>query len=273
MWYNLRNPIIQNYSAGYEQARRNIEIEEEKTARIKREQLEELRRKEKRPLSGSGSGKRAGESSIMGGASARSRPYTITQRPQQFQHSRAQPQRPPFPERQREFRHMAAYPYHNTSRVVNAINPRTGRPSQPPPVPARDEFHDSRAVQLIDQSSTYKQYTPLKISMEELYEKIEGRCLLYPPAPVTKPTHKRDQGMFCKFHDTHGHTIGQCRDLKNQVENLVRNRYLDEYVDGAFPIIKSQYMLGGGTERNLKREQPIIRVIARGPNWLEIRTG
>ena len=82
LWYNLRNPIIQSYSAGHEQATRDIEIEEEKTARIKSEQLEELRRKEKRTLSGSGSGKRAGESSVMGGISARSRSYLVTQRPQ-----------------------------------------------------------------------------------------------------------------------------------------------------------------------------------------------
>ena len=34
-----------------------MEIEEEKTARIKSEQLEKLRRKENRILSGSGSGK------------------------------------------------------------------------------------------------------------------------------------------------------------------------------------------------------------------------
>ena len=74
LWYNLRSPIIQNYSAGYEQAKRDIEIEEEKTAKIKSEQLEELRRKEKRTLGGSGPGKRAGESSTMGGISARSRP-------------------------------------------------------------------------------------------------------------------------------------------------------------------------------------------------------
>ena len=65
---------------------RDIEIEEEKTTRIKSEQLEELGRKEKKILTGSRSGKRAGEPSIMGGASAWARPYPITQRPQQFQH-------------------------------------------------------------------------------------------------------------------------------------------------------------------------------------------
>ncbi len=62
---------------------------------------------------------------------------------------------------------------------------------------------------------------------------------MYPPVSVTKPAHKRDKDRFCNFHDTHCHTIGQCRDLKNQVEDLVRNRYLDEYVDGAFPVIES----------------------------------
>ncbi|KAH9723690.1 Receptor-like protein 18 [Citrus sinensis] len=81
LWYNLRSPLVQNYSVGYEQAKRDIEIEEEKLARIKSEQLEELRRKEMRTPSGSGSGKRAGESSMMDAVSARSRPYPMAQRP------------------------------------------------------------------------------------------------------------------------------------------------------------------------------------------------
>ncbi len=55
LWYNLRNPAIQSYSAGYEQAKRDIEIEGDKMTRIKSEQLEELRRKKKRILSGNGS--------------------------------------------------------------------------------------------------------------------------------------------------------------------------------------------------------------------------
>ena len=101
--------------------------------------------------------------------------------------------------------------------------------------------------------------------MEELYERIEERGLLYPPAPVTKPVHRRDKSRFCKFHDTHGHTISQCRDLKTQVEDLVRNRYLDEYVDEVFPILESQSTKRNGDERNIEREQPVIRVITRGP--------
>ena len=245
----MRSSIVQNYSTGYEQAKRDIKIEEEKTARIKSKQLEELGRKKKRTLNGSGSGKRAGESLVMGGISARSRPYLITQRPQQFQHNRTQPQRPPFPERQREFQQMAAHPYHNAPRALHAVNSRAGRPNQLPAIPTRDD----------------KQYTPSKVSLEELYERINRRGLLYPPAPVTKPAHKYDKSRFCKFHDTHGHTINQCRDLKTQVKDLVRNRYLDEYVDGVSPIIESQYTLDDGVERSLEREQRTIRVIAGGP--------
>ncbi|XP_015382951.1 uncharacterized protein LOC107175733 [Citrus sinensis] len=88
--------------------------------------------------------------------------------------------------------------------------------------------------------------------------------MLYPPAPITKPAHRRDKSRFCKFHDTHGHTISQCRDLKIQVEDLVRNRYLDEYVDGVSPVIESQYTWDEGVEKSLKREKPTIRVIAGG---------
>ena len=45
----------------------------------------------------------------------------------------------------------------------------------------------------------------------------------------------------------------------------MRNRYLDEYVDGAFPVTESQYTLGDGIKRNVEREQPTIRVIVGGP--------
>ncbi|XP_024036872.1 uncharacterized protein LOC127898770 [Citrus sinensis] len=151
------------------------------------------------------------------------------------------------------------------ARTLHTANARTGRSGQLRSISARDDIHDSRAVQLIDQSLAYRQYTPLKISMEELYEMIEGRGLLFPPAPIIKPTHRRDKSRFCKFYDTHGHTISKCRDLKIQVEDLVRNRYLDEYVDGVSPVVESQYTRDEGVERGLEREQPTIHVIAGGP--------
>ena len=124
----------------------------------------------------------------------------MAQRPQQLQHSRALPPHPPFPERQREFRQLVAHPYHNAPRALHTANSRVGRLDQLPIISARDDIHDSRSIQLIDQSLAYRQYTPLKVPMEELYERIEGRGLLYPPTPITKSAHRRDKSRLCKFH-------------------------------------------------------------------------
>ena len=66
----MRSPAIQTYSAAYKQAKRDIEIEEEKAARIKTDQLEGLRRKEKRALPRNGPIKRKdyhASGSVVGG--------------------------------------------------------------------------------------------------------------------------------------------------------------------------------------------------------------
>ena len=92
---------------------------------------------------------------------------------------------------------------------------------------------------MIDQNQDYGQYTSLKMPLDEVYEAIKDRGLLYLPAPITKLPSRRDRGRYCKFHGTHGHTTAECRDLKTQVEDLVRNRYLDHFIDGTFPIVAS----------------------------------
>lgn len=54
LWYNIRSPVVQSYSTAYEQAKRDIEIDEEKTTTIKIDQLEGLRKKEKKVSARSG---------------------------------------------------------------------------------------------------------------------------------------------------------------------------------------------------------------------------
>ena len=104
----------------------------------------------------------------------------------------------------------------------------------------------------------------MKMPLDEVYEAIKDRGLLYLLAPITKLPSRRDRGRYCKFHGTHGHTTADCRDLKTQVEDLVRNRYLDEFIDGTFPMVASTSE-GEQRDRNLRREQPAVRVIAGGP--------
>ena len=84
MWYNLRSPAIQSYFVAYKQVKRDMEIEEEKTARIKTDQLEELRRKEKKVLVGSEPIKRKDHHALGGGAGSRVASYQPHQRPPQY---------------------------------------------------------------------------------------------------------------------------------------------------------------------------------------------
>ncbi|KAH9750796.1 Ribonuclease H [Citrus sinensis] len=224
LWYNLRSPAIQTYAAAYEQAKRDIEIEEEKAARIKIDQLEGLGRKEKKALPGNGPIRRRDHQASGNGAGGRVIAYQPHQSPPQYQRSRAQPPRSPAREPWR--RHDSSYGAHQHS-------------------------HGSRGSRP-------------EMSLDEVYEAIKDRGLLYLPAPITKLPSMRDRGRYCKFHGTHGHTTADCRDLKTQVEDLVRNRYLDEFVDGTFPMVASTSE-GEQSDRNLRREQPAVRVIAEGP--------
>ncbi|XP_024043173.1 uncharacterized protein LOC112099890 [Citrus clementina] len=117
---------------------------------------------------------------------------------------------------------------------------------------------------MIDQNQDYGRYTSLKIPLDEVYEAIKDWGLLYLSALITKLPDKRDRKRYCKFHGTHGHTTAECRDLKTQVKDLVRNRYLDEFIDGTFPMVASTYE-GEQSDRSLRREQPTVRVIVGGP--------
>lgn len=91
-------------------------------------------------------------------------------------------------------------------------------------------------MQMIDQSHTFQQFTLLKVPLEEIHHMIKDLGLLHPSTQITKAPNKLDGSIFCKFHNTNGHTIAQCRDLKNQVEDFVRNRYLDDFIEGSHPV-------------------------------------
>ncbi|XP_075659087.1 uncharacterized protein LOC142628951 [Castanea sativa] len=41
---------------------------------------------------------------------------------------------------------------------------------------------------------------------------------------------KRNRSMYCRFHRNHGHDTDECFDLKQQIENLIRQRKLRNFL-------------------------------------------
>ena len=173
MWYNLRSPAIQSYSAAYEQAKRDIEIDEKKTARIKTDQLEGLRRKEKRALPGNEPIKRKDHHAPSDGAGGRVTSYQPHQRPPQYQRSRMQPPRSPARDSWRRHDQTYNHPYQHPTLAHHSHGVRTSRPEAPVPPPVQNGTHRERAMYMIDQSQSYGRYTFLKVPVDKVYETIK----------------------------------------------------------------------------------------------------
>ncbi|XP_016500679.2 uncharacterized protein LOC107819112 [Nicotiana tabacum] len=50
------------------------------------------------------------------------------------------------------------------------------------------------------------------------------------PKPMKYDASKRDPNLWCKYHGTHGHKIGDCRHLREEVEKLLKNGHIREFL-------------------------------------------
>ncbi|KAL0421006.1 UNVERIFIED_CONTAM: hypothetical protein Slati_3123500 [Sesamum latifolium] len=73
-------------------------------------------------------------------------------------------------------------------------------------------------------------YTPLTMPITQALMAIEGKGLLARPRSWKDSPRRPKSDKFCHFHNDYGHTTEECRHLKNEIERLIQNRYLQEYV-------------------------------------------
>ncbi|CAN1139542.1 Transposon Ty3-I Gag-Pol polyprotein, partial [Linum perenne] len=84
-------------------------------------------------------------------------------------------------------------------------------------------------------------YTPLSESRKKilLYMQHKGHSINW-PGPMFTPADQRSRQKFCDFHDSHGHTTEDCRELKNEIERWINEGRLKDFIVSSKRKNKSQ---------------------------------
>ncbi|GAV82191.1 hypothetical protein CFOL_v3_25643 [Cephalotus follicularis] len=82
---------------------------------------------------------------------------------------------------------------------------------------------------------TYNHFAPLLDTRTRILAVEKDKLSMQWPAPMRSPAEKRDLEKFCRYHCDHGHDTEKCRQLKNQIEDLIRKGHLMRYVDRNAP--------------------------------------
>ena len=71
---------------------------------------------------------------------------------------------------------------------------------------------------------------PLVMPIDQILTEIKDEQYLKWPRPLHSLPSVRDKRKYCRFHKGHGHYTEDCRDLKEQIEELIRKGKLQKYV-------------------------------------------
>ncbi|RWW00820.1 hypothetical protein GW17_00036177 [Ensete ventricosum] len=64
----------------------------------------------------------------------------------------------------------------------------------------------------------------------KIFLQIKGKGLLAPLNRIKTHPEERDRGRYYHFHREYDHDTDKCRDLKNQIEDLIHQGHLGHYV-------------------------------------------
>ncbi|XP_065629979.1 uncharacterized protein LOC136067698 [Quercus suber] len=79
-------------------------------------------------------------------------------------------------------------------------------------------------------SARNQQYTPLSVPLEQVLMQIKDEPSLKWPEKMKGDPNKRNRNKYCRFHRDHGHDTDECFDLKQQIENLIRQGKLKNFL-------------------------------------------
>ena len=111
-----------------------------------------------------------------------------------------------------------------------------------------------------DKGTRTIKFTPLVMPVNKILMQIKDEHYLKWPRPLHSSPHIRDKNKYCRFHKDHGHYMKDCRDLKEQIEELIRKGKLQKYVK------KGEYNNFKGATRISVSSLPGVTIIHASPH-------
>ena len=81
-----------------------------------------------------------------------------------------------------------------------------------------------------DKSPRTVKFTPLVMHVDKILMQIKDEHYLKWLRPLHSSPNVHDKNKYCRFHKDHGHNMEDCRDLKEQIEELIWKGKLKKYV-------------------------------------------
>nr|XP_027088778.1 uncharacterized protein LOC113710141 [Coffea arabica] len=136
--------------------------------------------------------------------------------------------------------------------TCSRTDPRRGKEAGRSEVGAGSGFQspnrDRRSV--FDRISKWKasipksELTPLNTTRSRVLSVMEQNNLGKAPPKMFGSRDKRNSNLYCLYHRDIGHEIEDCNDLKREIENLIRQGHLKQFIHR-----------GGGHQRNEPRRE------------------
>ncbi len=98
------------------------------------------------------------------------------------------------------------------------------------PLRDRDREQKKKEEPNSDKPRKYHSYTPLRVSLVDIYREVCHTERIPPPRPLKHKKAGRDRSEYCEYHKLYGHSTNDCHDLKNVIEKLAREGKLDRYI-------------------------------------------
>ena len=76
---------------------------------------------------------------------------------------------------------------------------------------------------------SYETYTPLIVPLIHIFELNKGKAIFKKPETLNS-FQSRDKKKYCEYHESTGHNTHECRHMKDEIEALIKEGYLTEWV-------------------------------------------